>query len=216
MLSPSQFCERRILTLTDVMEFVGVTIGVPWRETFADKVGIVIIFPFIPICQLYFQPLLSAIESRPIDISANQGRTTTDNSLLQSCPDIDLSLFLSVYVLENPVGPPALMANPIIFFSCHNIDTTQLLSHLQFRYLQITNIQTISLPQRNPEDTHEGIFDVLPVVDLNGVVERGDDLDFHSGLDVDAVAAFAAFGSYFIEGHNQFSVCGSSIYSGFD
>lgn len=88
--------------------------------------------------------------------------------------------------------------------------------YLQFSNLQITNIQTISLPQRNPEDTHEGIFDVLPVVDLNGVVERGDDLDFHSGLDVDAVAAFAAFGSYFIEGHNQFSVCCFSIYSGFD
>ena len=52
---------------------------------------------------------------------------------------------------------------------------------------------------------HEGIFDVLPVVDLNGVVERGYDLDFHSGLDVDAVAAFAAFGSYFVECHNQFS-----------
>ena len=52
---------------------------------------------------------------------------------------------------------------------------------------------------------HEGIFDVLPVVDLNGVVERGDDLDFHSGLDVDAVAAFAAFGSYSVECHNQFS-----------
>ena len=52
---------------------------------------------------------------------------------------------------------------------------------------------------------HEGIFDVLPVVDLNGVVERGDDLDFHSGLDVDAVAAFAAFGSYSVEGHCQYS-----------
>ena len=52
---------------------------------------------------------------------------------------------------------------------------------------------------------HEGIFDVLPVVDLNGVVERGYDLDFHSGLDVDAVAAFAAFGSYSVECHNQFS-----------
>ena len=45
----------------------------------------------------------------------------------------------------------------------------------------------------------------MPVVDLNGVVERGDDLDFHSGLDVDAVAAFAAFGSYSVECHNKFS-----------
>lgn len=40
---------------------------------------------------------------------------------------------------------------------------------------------------------------------MNGVVERRDDLDFHSGLDVDAVAAFAAFGSYSVECHNQFS-----------
>ena len=97
------------------------------------------------------------------------------------------------------------MANPVIFFSCHNIDPTQLLSHLQFRNLQITNIQAIGFPKGNSENMHEGIFDVLPVVDLNGVVERGDDLDFHSGLDVDAVAAFAAFGSYSVECHNQFS-----------
>ena len=80
-----------------------------------------------------------------------------------------------------------------------------MINYLQFRNLQITNIQTISPPQRNPEDTHESIFDILPVVDLNGVVERGDDLGFHSGLDVDAVAAFAAFGSYSVECHNQFS-----------
>ena len=103
MLGPGKFSERRILTLTDVMEFVWVTIRVSRRETFADKVGIVIIFPFVPICQLCFQPLLSAIESRPIDISANQGRTTTDNSFLQSCPYINLSLVLRVYVFENPV-----------------------------------------------------------------------------------------------------------------
>ena len=77
--------------------------------------------------------------------------------------------------------------------------------YLHFSYLQITNIQTISLSQRDAEDTHEGILDVLPVVDLNGVVERGDDLDFHSGLDVDAVAAFAAFGSYSVKCHCQYS-----------
>ena len=71
-----------------------------------------------------------------------------------------------------------------------------------FRYLRVINSQTISLSQRNTEDTKEGVFDVLPIVDLNGVVEWGDDLDFHSGLDVDAVAAFAAFGSYSVECHN--------------
>ena len=97
------------------------------------------------------------------------------------------------------------MANPVIFFSCHNIDTTQLLSHLQFRYLQITNIQAIGFPKGNSENMHEGIFDVLPVVDLNGVVQRGDDLDFHSRFDVDAVAAFAAFGSYSVKCHCQYS-----------
>ena len=97
------------------------------------------------------------------------------------------------------------MANPIIFFSRHNIDTTELLSHLQFRNLQITNVQAIGLPQGNPEDTKEGIFDVLPVVDIDRVVQRGYDLDFHSGLDVDAVAAFAAFGSYSVKCHCQYS-----------
>ena len=80
-----------------------------------------------------------------------------------------------------------------------------MINYLQFRNLQITNIQTIGFPEGNPEDTLESIFDILPVVDLNGVVERGDDLDFHSGLDVDAVAAFAAFGSYSVECHNKFS-----------
>ena len=74
-----------------------------------------------------------------------------------------------------------------------------------FRYLQVINIQTISLSQRNTEDTKEGVFDVLPVVDLNGVVERGDDLDFHSGFDIDAVATFPVFGSYSVKCHNKVS-----------
>lgn len=78
---------------------------------------------------------------------------------------------------------------------------------LEFSNLQITNIQTISLSQRNSEDTYESVFDVLPVVDLNGIVQRGYDLDFHSRFDVDAVAAFAAFGSYSVECHNKFSFC---------
>ena len=48
----------------------------------------------------------------------------------------------------------------------------------------------------------EGVFDELPVVDIDRAVEWGDDLDFHSGLDVDAVATFAAFGSYSVKCHN--------------
>ena len=76
--------------------------------------------------------------------------------------------------------------------------------YLQFSYFQITNIQAIGFPEGNPEDTLEGIFDILPVVDLNGVVQRGDDLDFHSRFDVDAVAAFAAFGSYSVKCHCQY------------
>ena len=43
------------------------------------------------------------------------------------------------------------------------------------------------------------------VIDLNGVVQRGYDLDFHSRFDVDAVAAFAAFGSYSVKCHCQYS-----------
>lgn len=78
-------------------------------------------------------------------------------------------------------------------------------NYLQFSYFQIINIQTIGLSQRDAEDTHEGILDVLPVVDLNGVVQRGYDLDFHSRFDVDAVAAFAAFGSYSVKCHCQYT-----------
>ena len=66
----------------------------------------------------------------------------------------------------------------------------------------MTNIQTISLSQLNTEDTKEGVFDELPVVDIDRVVEWGDDLDFHSRFYVDAVAAFAAFGSYSVKCHN--------------
>ena len=51
----------------------------------------------------------------------------------------------------------------------------------------------------------EGVFDELPVVDLSGVVERGDDLDFHSGFDIDAVATFPVFGSYSVKCHNKVS-----------
>ena len=81
-----------------------------------------------------------------------------------------------------------------------------MLFYSKFRYFQITNIQTIGFPKRDTKDTLKGIFDVLPVVDLNRVVKWGDDLDFHSGFDVDAVAAFAAFGSYSVKCHIQFSV----------
>ena len=77
-----------------------------------------------------------------------------------------------------------------------------MLFYSKFSYFQITNIQTIGLTQRDAEDTQESILDVLPVVDLNRVVKWGDDLNFHSGFDVDAVATFAASGSYSVKCHN--------------
>ena len=92
----------------------------------------------------------------------------------------------------------------IIFTLCVNTIPTHIIvkDYLQFFYLQITNIQAISFPQGNPEDTHEGIFDVLPVVDVNRIVQRCYDLDFHSGFDIYTIAAFATPGSYFVQCHN--------------
>ena len=60
----------------------------------------------------------------------------------------------------------------------------------------------MSFPQRNAGYPHEGIFDVLPVVDVNRIVQRSYDLDFHSGFDIYTVAALAAPGSYFVQCHN--------------
>lgn len=92
----------------------------------------------------------------------------------------------------------------IIFTLCVNTIPTHIIvkDYLQFLYLQITNIQAISFPQGNSEYPHEGIFDVLPVVDVNRIVQRSYDLDFHSGFDIYTVAALAAPGSYFVQCHN--------------
>ena len=97
MLGPSKFGERRILALADVVEFVRVAIGISRMKTFAYEVGIVVIFPLIPIGQLRFKLLLTAVESRPVDVSANQGRAPTDHRFRQSRPDIYLNIFHGIY-----------------------------------------------------------------------------------------------------------------------
>lgn len=82
------------------------------------------------------------------------------------------------------------------------IEVKSRLGLLQFGYIQIIDIKTVRLAKRNAEHAHEGILDEFPVVDMDRVVQRSDDLDFHSGFDIDAVAAFAAAGSYFVECHD--------------
>ena len=46
---PCQFSKRRILTLTDMVQLIGISIAIPRRISFANQVGVVVLRPLIVI-----------------------------------------------------------------------------------------------------------------------------------------------------------------------
>ena len=78
-----------------------------------------------------------------------------------------------------------------------------LASHYSFqlRYFKISEIQAIRFSQRDSKNPHKRILDILPIVDLNGLINRSHNLGFHSGLNIHTVTRFSSFGFNSIEGH---------------
>ena len=79
----------------------------------------------------------------------------------------------------------------------------RLASHYSFqlRYFKISEIQAIRFSQRDSENPHKRILDILPIVDLYGLINRSHNLCFHSGLNIHTVTRFSSFGFNSIEGH---------------
>ena len=78
-----------------------------------------------------------------------------------------------------------------------------LASHYSFqlRYFKISEIQAIRFSQRDSKNPHKRILDILPIVDLNGLINRSHNLGFHSGLNIHTDTRFSSFGFNSIEGH---------------
>ena len=105
VLLPSQFGKWRVLSLPNVMKLVWVAIAVTWRPSFPNKVGIVIVLPFIPIGKFLLEPLLSAVEGTPVNIPSYQSRAPTNTPLHQTSSDINLRLLTGVEKAHDVIRP---------------------------------------------------------------------------------------------------------------
>ena len=66
VLLPGQLSKRRVLSLPDMMKLIRVAVAVARRPSFANKVGIVIVLPLVPVGKLLLEPFLSAVEGTPV------------------------------------------------------------------------------------------------------------------------------------------------------
>ena len=91
VLRPSQLRERGILPLSDVVQFVGVTVAVARRESLPNQVGIVVLGPLVIVGQLVAEPGVAPdAVVRPIDIRPDQRRPAADDGLLELGFSIDI------------------------------------------------------------------------------------------------------------------------------
>lgn len=104
-----------------MVQFVGVTIDVTWRKTFAYQVSVVVILPTVVVSELVFQPSVAPdAVIAPIDVGTNQRSAVADTGGFQPCPHINLGLLHRCDGGDNFVGPVGKAIELLLFYGIHH------------------------------------------------------------------------------------------------
>ena len=109
VLPVGQFGKGGVLTLTDVVQLVGVAVFVARGKSLAHKVGVVPVFPAVVVGELLFEPLFAAVECPSVDSRIGERLAAVDGFFSQPGFDVDESLGFGTYCLEDCVRPPGLL-----------------------------------------------------------------------------------------------------------